>query len=75
MRNFLNMLYESMPRRMKAVMEAREGHTKYFFPKRSVFFGVNSRNKIDLTNVKLISFENTLYWANTENCTEFFTNL
>ena len=28
-RNYLNKLYESMPRRMKAVVEAREGHTKY----------------------------------------------
>ena len=28
-RNYLNKLYESMPWRMKVVMEAREGHTKY----------------------------------------------
>ena len=27
--NYHNKLYESMPRRMKAVMEAQEGHTKY----------------------------------------------
>ncbi len=28
-RNYLNKLYVSMPRRMKAVMEAQEGQTKY----------------------------------------------
>jgi hypothetical protein len=27
--NYHYKLYESMPRRMKAVMEAQEGHTKY----------------------------------------------
>ena len=28
-RNYLNKLYESMPRRFKAVMEAQEGQAKY----------------------------------------------